>query len=921
MIASPEILSNIVNFVIDIFDPLLSDVHNPLCLTVLSKHKVENANKPKVHNDITEKDLVNHVDVKVKWNNDNCNSFKSFFDQEEIQKVMIEIESLSEVNSLVIDNINAKINKIIKVPAEKSGMLFSKKQKFDKCFKKNNTKPWFDKSCKNLRAEYFKSKNKFRKNKDPVLLETMNEKCKEYKKHCKKKKRNFYDKLHNDLRLYKVEKPRDYWKILNKTANNLDSNCPVPMNVFVEHFRKLNTDDSLSCEDSDFNPLDFSQCPNEYINNPFSLDEVKKQCNKLKNNKACGVDFILNEFIKNSTPDFLILLTKYFNIILDTGIIPTEWCMGMIQPIFKKKGSITDPDNYRGITLLSCMSKMFTALLNNRLKFFLESSGTLDECQTGFRDDYSTLDHIFTLHSLIELYLVNNKRIYCAFIDYRKAFDLINRSKLWLKLLGSGINGKVLNVIHNLYSNAKSCIKNGNSVSKTSFMCNVGVRQGEILSPVLFALYLNDFEHHLSKLYKGLDNFSKYVKTYLSDDDVEIYLRLYCLLYADDTIVMAENPEDLQTALDGVYSYCNDWNLTVNTSKTEIVIFSRGKVKKFPKCNFGEKEIEVTDDYVYLGCTFNYNNKFNKAISKQTNQAKRAMYSLLSKCIKLNLPLDIALELFDSLVSPILLYGCEIWGCGNCKAIESLHVKFCKIILKINKNSPNCMALGELGRLSTKHTIDKRIIGFWCRLITGKQSKLSTLIYNLCKTMYESDIYEPKWMVYVKKLINNCGFSYFWDQQNVLNTKYMISSLHSKIDDLAKQEWLSEIFSNKLCSNYRIFKCSFGYEKCLNVLNVKERLLLSKFRCGNHKLPINTSRYIGVENINRICTLCNYNDIGDEFHYLFKCSAFVNERKQYISSYHNYRPNTIKMCNLMNMKNKKKLLDLIKFIAIIMKKF
>ena len=96
--------------------------------------------------------------------------------------------------------------------------------------------------------------------------------------------------------------------------------------------------------------------------------------------------------------------------------------------------------------------------------------------------------------------------------------------------------------------------------------------------------------------------------------------------------------------------------------------------------------------------------------------------------------------------------------------------------------------------------------------------------------------------------------------------------------------------------------------------------MLSKFRCGNHKLPINTGRYTGVENINRICTLCNNNDIGDEFHYLFKCSAFVTERKQYISSYHNYRPNTIKMCNLMNMKNKKKLLDLVKFIAI-MKKF
>ena len=138
------------------------------------------------------------------------------------------------------------------------------------------------------------------------------------------------------------------------------------------------------------------------------------------------------------------------------------------------------------------MSKLFTALLNNRLSCFLEVSGSLNEDQVGFREGYSTLDHIFTLHSLIELYLNQNMQLYCCFVDYKKTFDLISRFKLWYKVLSTGINGKVLNIIVNLYNNAKSCVKNGNVTSSFKFPCNIGVRQGENLSPLLLAIYLND---------------------------------------------------------------------------------------------------------------------------------------------------------------------------------------------------------------------------------------------------------------------------------------------------------------------------------------------------------------------------------------------------------------------------------------------
>ena len=149
---------------------------------------------------------------------------------------------------------------------------------------------------------------------------------------------------------------------------------------------------------------------------------------------------------------------RFFNIVLNTGFIPTEWCLGTIHPLFKNKGSVSDPDNYRGITLLSCTGKLFTACLNCRLSCYVEDH-ILGQEQAGFREGYSTIDHIFVLQLIIELYQSVHKRVYCAFIDYRKAFDSINRPLLWQKLLSYNINGKLFNVVKNMYDKAKSCVK------------------------------------------------------------------------------------------------------------------------------------------------------------------------------------------------------------------------------------------------------------------------------------------------------------------------------------------------------------------------------------------------------------------------------------------------------------------------------
>ena len=109
----------------------------------------------------------------------------------------------------------------------------------------------------------------------------------------------------------------------------------------------------------------------------------------------------------------LTAFTKFSNFVFTIGIVPEEWSQGIISPIYKNKGDLTDPGNYRGITILSCFGKFFTALLNARLNKFLEDSNLLYEEQAGFCKNYSTTDHMFNLKCLIDLYLFRGKNILC----------------------------------------------------------------------------------------------------------------------------------------------------------------------------------------------------------------------------------------------------------------------------------------------------------------------------------------------------------------------------------------------------------------------------------------------------------------------------------------------------------------------------
>ena len=913
VLVSVDLLKCITDFEVDLFDPLLSDVHSPISLALDIERDRQLTNE-------SECEPIRVDTLQAKWMKEKSHLYRNNFDLNQVQSLSEELENITDFSNDSINNINIKIKNLLVGPAESAGIIKKRtvSNKKSSTLSKSSKKPWFNKDCQKLRTEYTKTKNIYKRFRTTRILTELKNKSKLLKRKCRQSKLKFEKELHKSLRQQKLSNPKEFWKILSSKQNK---RAPVEISLDTarQHFEQMGKEVTRSDENI-VDPEAHTKDYNIDLNKDFTVEELKAAVKCIKNNKSCGVDNVLNEFIKHSPDTFIELLTKYFNIILNSGCIPEDWTLGIILPIYKNKGSPKEADNYRGITLLSCVGKLFTALLNKRLSNMVYANGIIGEEQAGFREGYSTMDHIFVLNTVIQLYLAKRKRLYCAFIDYKKAFDMINRTKLWSILLRSNINGKILTVIQNLYKHAKSCVRINHCLSDT-FCCNVGLRQGENLSPLLFALYIKDFNNHISCNYNGINPFAEYTSE-VPDENLDTYLKLYSLLYADDTIVLATSPEDLQKALDAAHSYCTNFDLQVNTSKTNVVVFSRGKIRNKPQFKYGQSVLEIVDSYKYLGCIFNYNGKFNKCMVNQVTLAKRAMFSVLTKSCKFNLPIDITCQLFDSLVMPILLYGSEIWGYENIEILEKFHTQFGRIVLKVHKRTPTCIVLGELGRLNIKHYIDKKIINYWCRLLDQKDVKLSKAVYLSCKRLYDKKMLNLNWLENVKLIVDNCGYSNVWYESiATVNVPWMKASIIQKIADMAQQAWLSTVNENQACITYRIIKRSFGFENYLHTHNVIERMSLCKMRTINHKLPIITGRYENTERSERLCNLCTNNEIGDEFHYIFVCNFFETERSVYLRHYYRIRPNTNKMLELFTTKNKTIMKNLAVFVNKILTHF
>ena len=565
-----------------------------------------------------------------------------------------------------------------------------------------------------------------------------------FRKLLRRKKYKYQNRKYDDLCKLKSENPKDFWRAAKKLKITKDTkNQPaVDIQTFYDYFKKLN---ESSKNDTIANNDLTHRCNNDNTNETgildfqFTEDEIKNGIKTLKNGKSPGKDLISNEFLKLAQESLVGIIAAIFNSVLTTGIFPKSWASGYIIPIHKK-GSKTDPENYRGITILSHLGKLFTSLCNNRLVKYLEDNNILPREQAGFRKNYRGSDNLLIVKALIDKYVRNKPKrkenfLFTCFVDFSKAFDNISRAKLFQKLSDIGIKGKFLQIIRDMYSKDSASIKLNQYISE-EFNCHKGVKQGCMLSPTLFNIYLNDLPDILS-----------------NDTSAPLLngTQISCLLYADDLVIFSTTKSGLQENINRLLKFGKVNNLQVNESKTKILIFNPNgrKLNRYAFTN-ENKQLELTTEYKYLGLMLNASGTFTKTKQEIKKVALKAFY-FLRKSMGPFFHKDVLLSvhLFNTLIMPILTYCGDVWGLDGSynemrDPIEQVHSKFCKQILGVSKRATNIACRAELGRLPILIDIKTQVIKYWFRLQTLDENRLLKQAYlDMIETRPSKKIHGP----------------------------------------------------------------------------------------------------------------------------------------------------------------------------------
>ena len=482
------------------------------------------------------------------------------------------------------------------------------------------------------------------------------------------------------------------WKVINKltgrketpTAKLKGGSAEKRKSLWFKHFSEL-LGKEPSTSDHDLPKMEIAKDLN-IKTDPFNLDELQQVINSLSNNKSPGLDFIPTIIWKD--PIFHGLLLKICNYAYENLVPPSSWLKGGIVPV-PKKGDLTIPTNYRGITLLPIAAKIYNKLLLNRI--VPEVDPLLRKNQNGFRRGRSTLSQILSIRRILEECRKYNKEITLCFVDFRKAFDTISREKMFEILHLYGIPQKIIEAVRAMYCNTTATVISPDGETKP-FEIKAGVLQGDTLAPFLFIIVL-DYILRISidpYLEKGLQlkprRCTREPAKYLTD-----------LGFADDLALISHTINDAETLLHTLEEAASIIGLICNEDKTEYMSTSSAHIDFKSKNGATLKKV---DDFKYLGSYIADSQKdfgVRKALAwKACNKLERIWKSKLDSQLKV--------RIFKSVVEPILLYGSETWTISRKleKRLDGTYTNLLRRVKNLSWKSHPTLAeiYGDLDRLS-----------------------------------------------------------------------------------------------------------------------------------------------------------------------------------------------------------------------------
>ena len=789
-------------------------------------------------------------------------------------------EAVGEFTELLLDGTRTAAKILVVSPRVRQGKTAGGRR----------NKKWFDCDCERARAEV-RRLGRVMQAGDSSRRPSFYAARKRYKRLLKWKLAQFKRLMLRKMQdLSGADDNRRYWDTLRqlKSQHTRITGTSIPMDEWVAHFTRLlnHASEDLS-EPGQMPPSGLSTEPSvvfDPMDAVITMDEVRCQIKKNKDNKATFLDNISSETLKYAGESVVPTLTQIFNAVYSMGCYPASWRGATITPLHKK-GDWDDTSNYRGIAVSSCLGKSLDAILNDRLSDFMLRSRLGHKYQTGFEKGSRTTDNVLTLSTIVDQAKAYGQKIYMCFIDLTKAYDTVCRPLLLRKLREAGAGSKFLGLLADMYRGVTYCIKVNGRVS-CFFASNRGLKQGGAMSPKLFNGFMADAMIEL-----------------LREKDVPLLgqVPVPALFFADDVVLMARTPEALQRLINTFHSYCEENFLIINVSKSKTLVagrHARGRLRRevglAPRFFVGESHIEAVQVFTYLGVDIHSVGPVpvsNDSMTLKGERAQRALVGLTREA-----SVELALKLHRQLIEPILLYGAEIWApyalsrsrCLTDDIMDSstvsrvnadhLYLAYLKQVLGVKKRAINCAVMGEVGVRPLMAMAMER---------TARYVRAVEALGDDCCLVAQALAAQKRLHTFGKR----CWYTGYARMESQLGgVDAPRGAVRRAVEDRHVRAWRERLGEASRLSFLAKVKTTYEMETYLQYRCRRVRRAFTKYRTSDHNLRVERDRWLtqrsrGVNDAapprhERVCLACDEGKVEDEYH-VFTCPAYAEWRREY----------------------------------------